>query len=162
MAVIEFGVTQTDVAALYFPQWRGGFSSSSAPTAATVATCITESAALVNARLYAETITASAISSGSVAYVMCASQVKRLTALRILRELTQQNPDLAKSLEEEIDAWFTRLAADGGTFLGDETLQTGASDPDGPTSHISEYSLTVDSAINMSTTVPRLRRDDQL
>ena len=163
MAVNEFGVTAAKVAAMYFPQWTGGFSTSSNPNAATVALIVEESAAVLEGRLYGENITASAIStSTTAAYIMCAGQLRRMTALRIFRETTQQNPELAKSLEAEINAWFAELSAKGGTFLGNSTLQSAGSDPDGPDSHISQYGLTVDDADDMSTTVPRLRRDDEL
>ena len=44
-AINEFGVTQAAVASDFFPQWRAGFSATSAPTAARVAVIITEEAA---------------------------------------------------------------------------------------------------------------------
>jgi hypothetical protein len=161
--VNEFGVTQAAVASDYFPQWRAGFTANSAPTATRVAVLITEEAAELTTRLYAEGITASGITdTATAAYVKCAAQVKRMVALRIFRTTTQQNPELAKAIRAELDAWFKDLAAGGGTFLGNAALDTSASDPDGPTSHITEYGLETDEADNMSTTVPRLRRDDQL
>lgn len=162
MALNDFGVTQTSVAAIHFPMWPA-FSAASKPTATTVATLISEAAGLMESRLYAEDITASAITdTASAAYVMCATQLRRIVALGVLKASTQQNPELAKELQREIDAWFARLAAEGATFLGNASLQNGASDPDGPTSHISQYGLEVDSADDMSSTVPRLRRDDAL
>ena len=163
MAVNEFGVTAAKVSAMYFPQWTGGFSTSSNPNAVTVGLIIEESAAVLEGRLYGENITASAITTATdAAYIMCAGQLRRMSALRIFRETTQQNPDLAKSLEAEIDAWFKQLAEKGGTFLGNSSLNSGDADPDGPTSHITQYGLTTDDADDMSTTVPRLRRDDEL
>jgi len=162
MAVNEFGVTQQTVATHHFPMWPA-FSTSSKPTAATVALLITESAGVLTARLYGETIIAASITdAASAAYLMCAEQLRRMVALKVLKASTQQDPELAKALQAEIDAWFASLASGGGTFLGNESLQTGSSDPDGPTSHISEFGLTTDEAENMSTTVPRLRRDDAL
>jgi hypothetical protein len=161
--VNEFAVTQAAVASDYFPQWRAGFTANSAPTAARVAVLITEEAAELTSRLYAEGITAEDITdAATAAYVKCAAQVKRMVALRIYRLTTQQNPELARALRAESDAWLKELAAGGGTFLGNESLDTGASDPDGPTSHITQYGLETDVADDMSTTVPRLRRDDQL
>lgn len=162
MAVNEFGVTQQSVAAYHFPMWPA-FSAASKPTAATVALMVTETAGALAARLYAETIDSTSISdAASAAYLMCAEQLRRMVALKVLKSSTQQDAELAKALLAEIDAWFKGLASGGGTFLGNEGLQTGASDPDGPTSHISEFGLTVDSASLMSTVVPRLRRDDAL
>ena len=163
MAVNEFGVTAAKVAAMYFPQWTGGFSASSNPTTTVVGLIVEESAAVLEGRLYAESIAASGITTAtSAAYIMCAGQLRRMVALRILRETTQQNPALAESLEKEIEAWFKRLAEQGGTFLGNDSLNPNDADPDGPTTHINTYGLTTDSAADMSTTVPRLRRDDQL
>ena len=160
MAVNEFGVTQQTVAAIHFPMWPA-FSTSSKPTSTIVGTMITESAGVLTARLYGETIT-TITDTASAAYLMCAEQLRRMVALKVLKASTQQDPELAKALQAEIDAWFAGLSAGGGTFLGNDALQTGASDPDGPTSHISEYGLETDSAADMSTTIPRLRRDDAL
>lgn len=162
-AINEFGVTQAAVASDFFPQWRAGFSATSAPTAARVAVIITEEAATLAAKLYGENITAAGITdTASIAYVKCAAQLKRMVALRIFRTTTQQNPELAKALKAESDEWLEGLADGGGTFLGDEGLNSGTSDPDGPTSHISQFSLTTDSADDMSSAVPLLRKDDQL
>ena len=160
MAVNEFGVTQQTVATHHFPMWPA-FSTSSKPSAATVALLITESAGVLTGRLYGEAIT-SITDTTSAAYLMCAEQLRRMVALKVLKASTQQDPELAKALMLEIAEWFSMLAAGGGTFLGNEALQTSASDPDGPTSHISENDLVTDSAADMSTTIPRLRRDDAL
>ena len=160
MAVNEFAVTQQTVATHHFPMWPA-FSTSSKPSAATVALLITESAGVLTARLYSENIT-SITDTASAAYLMCAEQLRRMVALKVLKASTQQDPELAKALLAEINEWFASLAAAGGTFLGDDALQTGDSDPDGPTSHISEFGLTTDDSDDMSTTVPRLRRDDEL
>jgi hypothetical protein len=161
-AINTFGVTQASVAAFHFPMWPA-FSAASKPTATTVTSMISEAGGQLASMLYGEAITASAITDvASSAYVMCAEQLRRMVALKVLKASTQQDPELAKALQAEIDAWFVALKAAGGTFLGDEGLTTSPSDPDGPTSHISEYSLKVDEASNMSTVVPRLRRDDQL
>ena len=162
MAVNDFGVSQSSVAAIHFPMWPA-FSSASKPTGATVSTMISESAAVLGSKLYAESITAGAITdTQSAAFLMCAEQLRRMVALKVLKSSTQQDPDLAKALLAEIDGWFKGLATAGATFLGNSALQASDSSPDGPTSHISEFSLTTDAAADMSTTVPRLRRDDAL
>lgn len=160
----EFGVTQAVVASDYFPQWNGSFSTASKPTAARVAVIITEEAANLGAKLYAENITPSSITTDatSIAYVKCQAQLKRMVALRIFRTSTQQNPELAKALQAESMEWFKQLASEGGTFLGDEALDTGSAPADGPTTHINQFSLETDDADDMSTTVPQLRKDDQL
>ncbi len=85
-----------------------------------------------------------------------------MCALRVLRVSTQSDPALAKAYGDELKVRLENLAAQGATALGDESLNTGDSDPDGPTSHISQFGLETDSAADMSTTIPRLRRDDAL
>lgn len=162
MAVATFGVTAADVASIHFPQWNGGFNANTKPIATAVTTQIDRLAARINGKLYAENITASSIQAASVAYLMCAEQLARMVALWVLTVATQQNPELAKKLQAEIDDWFKQLAEQGATFLGDDSLASEGSDPDGPTSHVTQYGLEVDVAANMSTTVPRLRRDDEL
>lgn len=162
MALNAFGVTATTVREQMFPQW-GNFSANSSPTSSVVADIITEESGDLAARLYRENITASSITDAATApYQWCAKTLRLMVALRILRASTQQAPELAQRYKDELDERLKLLDSDGATALGDSTLQTGASDPDGPTSHISVYGLTVDDSTNMSTTVPRLRRDDDL
>ena len=56
-----------------------------------------------------------------------------------------------------------RLSAPSGLGpVGNNALAVGDADPDGPTTHINTFGLTTDDADDMSTTVPRLRRDDAL
>lgn len=162
MAVSIFGVTAASVASIHFPQWVGGFNANTKPTSTSVGTQIDRFGARINAALYAENITASSIVADTAAYLMCAEQLTRMTAVWVLEVSTQQNPELAKKLQAELDAWFTGLSGGGATFLGDDSLASSGPDPDGPTSHVTQYDLETDVAADMSTTVPRLRRDDEL
>jgi hypothetical protein len=162
VAVNTFGVTYSTVQSLWLPQIPG-FSALTKPTSTAVTTMVSQAAAELEGKLYGEDITASSITdTASAAYIMCSEQLGRMTALRVLKVLSQQFPELAKEYARQAKAWFDELAAKGGTFLGNDDLQTGDSDPDGPTTHISQYGLTTDSAASMSTTIPRLRRDDDL
>ena len=63
--------------------------------------------------------------------------------------------------QEDIDEWFERLKELGYLILGDASLEP-ARNPDGPTTHITEYALDVGDYAAASTLVPRLRRDDEL
>lgn len=164
MALPAFGVTAATVRAQLFPHWSD-FSANSNPTAATVADIITEESGDFAALLYRENITASsvdALGASTAPYQWCAKTLRLMVALRCLRASTQQEPQLAEAWKAELEQRLKLLAEEGATALGNASLQSGTSDPDGPTSHISVYSLTTDSADDMSTVVPRLRRDDAL
>lgn len=164
MTLPAFGVTASTVRAQMFPHW-GDFSTNSSPTAATVADIITEESGDLAALLYREDVAASsvdALTASAAPYQWCAKTLRLMVALRILRASTQQEPQLAEAFKAELAERLKLLAAEGATALGDASLQSGTSDPDGPTSHISVYGLEVDDSEDMSTTVPRLRRDDAL
>ncbi len=162
MALPAFGVTAGTVRAQMFPHWAD-FTANSSPTATTVADIITEESGDLVARLYRENVTASSIGGADTApYQWCAKTLRLMVALRILRASTVQEPQLAEAWKAELDERLKLLGEEGATAVGDSTLQSGTSDPDGPTSHVSVYGLTTDESTNMSTTVPRLRRDDAL
>lgn len=168
MSVSIFGLTDVSVREHMFPQWAD-FSDNSSPTSTVVGECIEEEAGELAGKLYGENINAADIAATldgnglhSVAWLWCVRTLRLMVALAILRRATQSDPELAKTYALELKARLDDLADKGATALGDESLNTGDSDPDGPTSHISQYSLTTDDAVNMSTTVPRLRRDDAL
>jgi hypothetical protein len=163
VALPVFGVTYSTLRSLRFPHWNA-FSTRSSFTDTDVTSIIQEEAADLAGRLYAEDITAADIDANdnAIAYLWCAKTLHLMAACRILRDVTANEPALAQAYQRELDARLALLASQGATALGDESLSTGTSDPDGPTSHISQFSLETDEAENMSTTVPRLRRDDQL
>lgn len=168
MGVNIFGLEANSVRAHMFPQW-GDFTVNSSPTLTVVEECIEEEAGELAGRLYGEDIVASAITDElddndmhSAAWLWCVRTLRLMVALQVLRRTTQSDPELAKAYQTELKARLDDLSSRGATALGDSTLQTGTSDPDGPTSHISQFGLTVDAAEDMSTTVPRLRRDDAL
>lgn len=163
MALPVFGVTFSTLRALRFPHWSA-FSTRSSFTDTDVTGIIQEEAADLAGRLYAENVTAADIdaTANPVAYLWCAKTLHLMAACRILRDVTTNEPTLAQAYARELDARLKLLGEQGATALGDESLSTGTSDPDGPTSHISQFSLETDSAENMSTTAPRLRRDDAL
>lgn len=162
MAINLFGLEADDVRRHHFPMWDP-LSASSKPTTATVTEKLEEAAAQVAGALNAEAIdAASIVDTVSPAYLQCRKAVRTLCALQFLWAATGLDPELAKAWREWLAWFFEGLAEGGATFLGGGATSTSDSDPDGPTSHISQYGLTVDSAADMSSAVPLLRKDDPI
>lgn len=158
MTVETYGVVAADVRNHHLPH-MGAFSADSAPTATTVAEMITKSASILAGKLAAEGVTVDA-TAGTAAYVWCADAILIQTAIRVWRAGTGQNPELLEALKEDLAAMWKDLEERGAEALG--AGADGSSTPGGPDSHITEYSLTTDTAEDMSTAVPKFRRDDPL
>lgn len=162
MAVNTFGVTPQTVRQRWFPH-RDDFSASSPQTSAAVTVAINEHAAVLEGWLLKEAIAAADIDdTASAAYLQCARVLKMMVALELLQTSTGGDPELAKALEKAIAKWREALEEDGATFLGDDSLTTSASDPDGPTTHIDEYDLDTGDDADASDVIPVLRRSDEL
>lgn len=163
MAVTTFGVTAATVRSNRFPHLAGSYGTDTAPSSTAVATFINRAAARLEGKLLLESITASAISdTASAAYYWCQETLELMVAIRIAEVATGSDNGLLQVWRNEVEARFKELDVGGVAALGAGATSTSSSDPDGPTSHVSEYSLEVDEADNMSTVVPRLRRDDLL
>lgn len=162
MTASTFGVSAESVRRHHFPAFDA-FSTTSNPTSATVGEVVAEEAARLAGWLALEEIDAASITDAtSSAYLQCARIVRLLTATRLVGSMTGLDPELVRAWRADIAEWRKGLEDGGASFLGDGAASSGLSDPDGPTSHITEFGLTQDSADNMSTVVPRLRRDDAL
>jgi len=162
MATSTFGVTAESVRRHHFPAFDS-FSTTSNPTSVTVGEVIDEEAARLAGWLALEEIDASAITDvTSAAYLQCARIVRLLSATRLVGSMTGLDPELVRAWRADIADWKKGLDEGGAEFLGGGAASTGTSDPDGPTSHINQFSLTQDTADKMSEVVPRLRRDDAL
>lgn len=162
MATNLFGLTAESVRQHHFPMWSA-LSVSSKPTLAIVTEKLEEAAAQIAGALNEEAIDASAITDATTpAYLQCRRAVRTACALQLLWAAAGLDPELAKAWREWLDTFLRKLDESGATFLGGGATSTTPSDPDGPTSHVSQYGLTTDSAANMSSTVPLLRKDDQL
>lgn len=163
MAVAEFSVVADDVRTEHFPHW-GAFSTTTKPTAAAVAVRITEEAGELGGKLSLKGIDPASITSVDTpyAYQWCRKTLKLMVAIWVAKVATASNPDLAKTLQDELDARLEKLDEHGVTLLVDAVATASGSPAEGPTTHITEFGLETDSAENMSTVVPRLRRDDQL
>jgi hypothetical protein len=161
MSVTTFGVTSSTLRVNRFPH-LDNFSANSAPSATAVSEYIDRAAAKVEGKLLLEEVVAADITVLSAAYLNCARVVELQAAIYVAEAATGKDNGLLQVWRDEVKAFFVELDVGGAASLGSGAVATGDSDPDGPTSHISEYNLTVDASTDMSTTVPRLRRDDQL
>lgn len=163
MTVInEFSLTPAKVRAHMFPRWNE-FSDVSSPTEDIVEEMITEQAGNLAAKLYAENIIASGITTpDTAAYQWCVRTLKLMVAVAVLNATTMSDPELTKAYRAELKARLEDLDEKGATALGDAALDAGDSPADGPTTHINTFGLTTDSAEDMSDTVPLLRKSDRL
>ena len=159
MSANEFGVTAASVRSHHFPN-ADAWTTASRPSSTAVGEAITEEAARMAAALSMEKVDASAILAGTVAYGICSRILRMQVAVRVLREMLGQDSALAQSWATQVTEWYAALAKGGASFLGDSSLASGTSDPDGPTWHGSE--LEQDSVDDMSNTIPSLRKDDRL
>lgn len=163
MSVATFSVTADSVRTAHFPHWSA-FSATTKPTSTQVATAITEEAADLGGRLSLKRIDPSGIDSTANpnGYAWCQKTLKLMVAVYVAKAATAQNPELAKALQALLDERLEALDRHGETLLVDVEASDSGSPPEGPTTHISAYGLEVDDSADMSTTVPRLRRDDAL
>lgn len=163
MAIATFGVTADSVRAHFFPH-MDAWTTASRPSTTSVTELINAEAGRLQGRLLKESITAATIDAApsSAAYAMCADVLRKMVAVRLSRTLPGAATELAKAWAGEVDEWLKMLEADGGTFLGDDTLSTSASDPDGPTSYLDEYGIDTGDTADASSAAPVLRRDDIL
>lgn len=168
MATNLFGLTAVSLRRHMFPQWNE-FSAQSNVDATTVGEIIEGQAGELAAKLYAENVVASAISSAtdanslhSPAFLWCLETLRLMAALRVLRVSTQSDPALAKAYGDELKVRLDNLAEQGPTALGDESLNTSDSPADGPTTHINQFNLTTLDPDDMSPLDDVLKRSDQL
>lgn len=161
MAPSTFGVTAATVRAAYFGH-LDEFSASSVPSAVQVADFVTKSAAILDGKLLQESVTASEITdTASSAYVWCADTIQLATAIRCIHAMQSSDPDIAKAWLKELTDRYEDLGEKGYLALGGGATAP-AQQADGPSHHLDEYSLTVDSADDMSDAVPVFRRSDLL
>ena len=159
MSTSTFGITAASVRSHHFPNaeaWTTG----SRPTSTAVGEAIDEEAAQMAAALSMEKVDASAIVANTVAYNSCRRVLRMQVAVRVMREMLGQDSALATAWSALVAEWYAGLAKGGASFLGDSSLASGTSDPDGPTWHGSE--LEQDDVADMSSVIPSLRKDDRL
>jgi hypothetical protein len=162
MSLSTFGVSADSVRRHRFPH-LDSFGASTVPSLSTVEEAVSRAAARLAGKLLLEAIDAEAISDAtSPAYLWCQETLELMVAIRVAEAMTHRDSELLRVWRTEVDARFEELDEGGVDALGGGAITTSASDPDGPTSHISQNNLTTDASADMSTTVPRLRRDDLL
>jgi hypothetical protein len=162
MGLSTFGVSADSVRRHRFPH-LDSFGANTAPSLSTVEEAVSRAAARLAGKLLLEAIDAESISdAASSAYLWCQETLELMVAIRVAEAATHRDAELLRVWRTEVDARFTELEEGGADALGGGAVSIGTSDPDGPTSHISQNNLTTDASADMSTTVPRLRRDDLL
>jgi hypothetical protein len=163
VTVSTFGLTAAILRADYLPQ-ADDFSTSSSPTTATVTRLLNQKAAELEGKLQKEAISPSGITSATSApYLWCQETLGLMVMIRVAGLMRGTNSELVKEWQVRLDDRLASLEEDGGTALGDPTLSSSASDPDGPTSHVTELSLdTSTMATDASTLAPKFRKDDVL
>lgn len=160
MASNDFGLTPESVRKHHFPQadaWTEG----SRPSESAVEETIAEEAAAMAGKLKLELIDASAIVLDSDAFVMCRKVLRAQVASVVLKDMLGMDAALAKAWDRTVDAFYAGLDDGGASFLGDGATASGDAPADGPHSHATVFNLERDTAANMSSTVPKLRMDDQ-
>lgn len=163
-ALQTFGVTVSSIRRHHFAN-QSDFSSSSNPTDATVAEMIDDCAGELAGRLTELEIdpSSSAITVGSAPYVQLRNCLRKMVAVRILTDATNQDPPLLARWEKELEAFWTRLEEKGPSALGNESLSSSASEPEGPTTHLDELGIDVgDPATDASDAIPPFRKSDEL
>jgi hypothetical protein len=161
MSLTLFGVTYSTVRAHLFPR-LDDFSATTSPTSTTVTTKVNIAASRLAAALTKESISPATIgaSSTSAAYYICADIVEKMTALSL--NIPTDDPETPKSWKTDVDTFLKDLAHDAGVALADPTLSTSASNPNGPTTHLTEYGLEVDDVTDMSDATFPLHAKDEL
>ena len=162
MAVNVFGLTAALLRADYLPQ-ADDFSAVSSPTATSVARILDQKAAELQGRLLRQAISAAAITTAtSSEYLWCQETLGLMVMIRVVGLMTGVNPELVVEWQARLDERLLRLADDGGIELGNAALAVSVSDPNGPTTHITELGLDVSGlATSASTITMPLRKDDR-
>lgn len=163
MAVSTFGVTAGDIHDHYFPS-AAAFSTSTKPTAATVAVMIQEEGADLSGALAAEGISASALSTDAGAtypnaYAWCQDALRLGAAIRVMTAYAGAGavPELWKSW---LDDKYTALEQRGYLELGDAPAPAQLSD--GPRWHGQNHNLDTGDDSALSTLIPKFTMDDKL
>jgi hypothetical protein len=164
MPVETFGVTPDSVRLLYFPHLDRP-SASTSPSLSAQSSMVQEEAGELEGKLERQAISpASVVARGTTEapYLWCAKTLGLMVAIRLAEVTRGSDSELLKRWREALKLRLDDLFENGADALGDASLETSTSPISGPTTHITQNNLTTDTAANMSTTVPRLRRDDLL
>lgn len=161
MSINTFGVTATKVRAHHFAQLQSEFSSTSNPTATTVAEMISAAASELGGKLRAVGVTPSGITdTASEAYAWAAETVRMATAVRILSVMLGQEAPVTKSLRASLEERYDELADRGYLALGDSAAPS--ENAKGPRSHLRNHNIDVGDSADISDIPTRFRRSDPL
>lgn len=157
-----FGVTAEMVRADFLPH-STTLSATTVPTASAVARSISQSAGYLQSLLDDKNVdTASISDSTCAAYLWCQAFIELRVAVRLIRTMSGQDPELTRAWVDELAALEHCIETQGVAALGPGASASGTSEAMGPTDHISEYSLDVGDTSMASSVEPYLRRDDLL
>lgn len=163
MAITSYGVTAQKVRAHHFAQLASEFSSTSNPTAATVAEMIAAAAAELGGKLRAVGVTPSSITEADYpeAYAWAAETVRIATAVRIMSVMFGLDAPITRSLRATLQERYDHLGERGYLALGDAGAPS--EHAKGPRSHIRNNSLDTGDAQDISDVgVNRFRSSDVL
>jgi hypothetical protein len=165
VSLYTYGVTASDVRKHHFPN-SDDFSTTTNPTLATVTEKIDDAAGELAARLLKEAVDPQTVNAGGATYapyVVLRNVLRKMVAVEIGPAIGDSDSTALTRWQKDLDTFFARLEDDAGTALGDDTLSTSASEPDGPVTHIDEYGLDYgDPATDASDVIPPFRKDDEL
>lgn len=164
MTIYAFGVTPVTVRGECFPA-IGAFTTNSNPTAAVVTSIINQKAAELGGLLASEGVSAATVhglGAEQIPYLWCQETLTLMVAVRLLQIITSNNPKLAEAWANTLSARLKDLADRGAIALGDASLDTGTSPANGPTTHITHFSLSLPSNDDLSSLDPPFRKDDLL
>lgn len=163
MAIVTFDVEPTHVHDDFFPQTTD-YTANTAPSLTTVERWIQQEAALLAGKLALKSISAEGVferGDEDTAFVWCAYTITLAVAVRVARVVTGLDPDIAKAWAADLKQRYADLDDSGELALGFDSSGS-ASEPEGPTDHISELDLDVGDTSEASSVAPALRRDDTL
>lgn len=157
-----FGVAADSVRLRYLPQ-LDAFSTSSIPTAATVANIISDQAAILDGKLRGESIDPSSIAvSTDAAYLWCAYTIRLASAIEVMEASTHSSVEVLERWTAQLAARWKDLEEKGYLALG-SGVSAPATPANGPTHHIDTYGLTIQNTSDISDLDDsRPRRSDEL
>lgn len=161
MSANDFGLTPESVRAHHFPN-ADAWTDASRPSESTVEETIEEEAAFIAGKLALELVDASGITTDSDAFKLCRKVLRMQVASVIARDMLGLDPAIAKAWDLKVEAFYKGLEAGGVSFLGDGASASGDAPADGPHSHATVFNLERDVGADMSSTVPKLRMDNEM
>lgn len=160
MSVNLFDVDPAMIRDDYYPM-LGEFASDSQPTADTIERWVSQEAATLEGKLRKESLTGESYTDDeSAPWLWCQKTLSLMVALRPGWPQAAVTPEnTLKRWKEDLDARMKDLDENGAVALGESAA---TETPNGATSHISQYDLSVGDIGDASDATPPFRKSDQL